>query len=320
MKLRIIAAAFSLAALSVTPSYAFPERTVTIMVPFPAGGGVDALTRPLAEQLSKRWGVSVIVENRPGAGGNIGTEVVARSEPDGHMLVVGTSGTHGINELLIADTPFRAKEDFEPVTVLAYVPNMLTVNPSVPAQSVQELVALAQERPGELSYGSAGVGTPTHLFGELFASSAGIELLHVPYKGGPEAVNDVLAGRVDMMFNNIALSIPQVQAGKVRALGVTSSERAPIAPDVPTIAEAGVEMPDVTAWYALFAPAGTPPEVIAKIQKDVAEVIAMDETAEFYGSLGAQAKSSTPEQLATIVEKDQEIWRQVMVDAGLLEE
>jgi len=159
-----------------------------------------------------------------------------------------------------------------------------------------------------------------HLFGELFASSAGIELLHVPYKGGPEAVNDVLAGRIDMMFNNIALSIPQVQAGKVKALGVTSSDRAPIAQDVPTIAEAGVEIPDVTAWYALFAPAGTPPEVIARIQEDVTEVIAMDETEEFYGSLGAQAEGSTPEQLATIVEKDQEIWRQVMVNAGLLDE
>lgn len=237
---------------------AFPERPIHYVIPFPPGGSTDTTGRMLAEEMSKTLGQPVVVENRGGAGGNIGATHVAGSAADGYTLLQGTIGTHGINPTLYKNLPFDARRDFVPIARMTAGTNVLVVHPSVPANTVQELVALAKENPGKLMMGSSGAGSSIHMSGELFQVLTGTRLTHVPYRGGGPAMNDLLAGHIQIMFDNINISLPHIQAGRLKALGVTSRARNPVLPDVPTLMEAGVPGYEVTSWSGVFAPAGTP--------------------------------------------------------------
>ena len=258
-------ALLALPAIANAQTPAYPTKPIRLVVPFPAGGATDILAREVAKHLTETWGQSVVVDNRPGAGGNIGSELVAKSPPDGYTLEMGTVGTHAINASLYSKMPYDHVKDFVPVILVAGVPNVLVVNPSVPVNSVQEFIAYAKANPGKLNFASSGSGTSIHLSGELFKVMAGVQMTHVPYKGSAPALQDLLGGQVQLMFDNLPPSLPQIKAGKLRALAVTSATRAPALPDVPTVAEAGLPGFEASSWFGVLAPAGTPPAIVAKL-------------------------------------------------------
>lgn len=293
----------------------YPSKPVRIIVPFAAGGGVDILTRVLAQHLSNSLGQQVVVEPIPGAGGNVGADRVAKSPPDGYTLLMATTGTHTINPGLYARMPFDAVKDFKPITVIASVPNLLVVNPGVPAKSLSELIALAKSKPGELNFASFGNGTSNHLSGEMLKSLAGIQVVHVPYKKAPEAVLDVVAGRVQFAFVNAPLALPQVRAGKLRSLGVTGAKRSPAAPEFPTMAESGLKDFVVESWYGLMAPAGTPDAIIQRLQKETVAVLAKPEVREAFAKQGADVETSTPAEFAARVKAESATWAEVIRSA-----
>jgi tripartite-type tricarboxylate transporter receptor subunit TctC len=232
----------------------YPSRTITIVAPFSAGGGVDIVARLLAEKMSKTLGQQVIVENKPGATGNIGAEIVAKSAPDGYTLLMGNVATSSINGSIFKNLGFDPINDFSAITLVARVPEVLVVNPKLPAKSVQDLIALGKQKPGQLTYGSAGIGSPPHLAAALFALMADINIRHIPYSGSSPALTDLMGGRIDMYFSNVLSAMPHVASGKLRALGVTGSERSDAAPDVPTIAESGLSGYEAYNWYGLLVP------------------------------------------------------------------
>lgn len=257
-----------LAALAVGVSAAaadFPDRTITMVVPFAAGGSTDVVARIIAQKMSEDLGQQVIVQNVAGAGGNLGAGNVARAEPDGYTILMGTVATHALNPLILKSTPYDAEKDFAPISLLVVVPNVLVVNPELPAKTVQELVALLKAEPDKYSYASSGNGTPLHLSGELFKSMAGVSMQHIPYKGAGPALNDVIGNQVPIMFDNLPSSSSHIKAGTLRALAVTTAERAPSFPDVPTVAESGIPGYETYSWNALFAPAKTPNEVVMRL-------------------------------------------------------
>jgi tripartite-type tricarboxylate transporter receptor subunit TctC len=295
---------------------AWPTRQIRLVVPFPAGGTTDIIGRVVAAELNKAFGVPAIVDNRAGAGGNIGSEIVARSAPDGYTLLVCTVGTHGINTSLYSRLTFDPLKDFAPVTLLALVPNVLVVNPSVKASSVKELIALAKANPGRLNYASSGNGTSIHLSGELFKSMTGTFMTHIPYRGSAPAVADLLAGQVDLMFDNLPSALPHIRAGKLRALGVTSARRADALPDVPTIAEAGVPGYEASSWFGLTAPAGTPAPVVVRIQQTVAKAFATPEVREKLLGQGAEPVANTPEAFGQYIRDEIAKWAKVVKASG----
>ena len=257
-----------LAALAVGASATaadFPDRTITMVVPFAAGGSTDVVARIVAQKMSEDLGQQVIVQNVAGAGGNLGAGNVARAEPDGYTILMGTVATHALNPLILKSTPYDAEKDFAPISLLVVVPNVLVVNPELPAKTVQELVALLKAEPDKYSYASSGNGTPLHLSGELFKSMAGVSMQHIPYKGAGPALNDVIGNQVPIMFDNLPSSSSHIKAGTLRALAVTTAERAPSFPDVPTVAESGIPGYETYTWNALFAPAKTPNEVVMRL-------------------------------------------------------
>lgn len=279
----------------------FPARSVRFVVPYPPGGPLDTVARLLAQRVSALWGQPVVVENIAGAGGNIGAAAVAKATPDGHTILMGAVATHAINPSLYAAMPYDAAKDFIAVTQVASTPNVLVVNPQVPAKSVSELVAHARAKPGGLNYGSGSTGSAGHLAGELFNSLAGVRMVHVPYKGAPAAMQDLIAGRVDLMFDNLASSLTQVKAGRIRALAVTTAKRTPLAPDLPTLAESGLPGFDISTWFGIFAPAGTPRAAIDRIYSDFARSLAEAEVREKLVAMGADPVISTPEAFAAFV-------------------
>jgi tripartite-type tricarboxylate transporter receptor subunit TctC len=295
---------------------AYPDKPVRIVVPFAAGGAVDILTRVLAQPLAQGLGQQVIVDPRPGAGGNVGVEHVAKSAPDGHTLVMATTGTHTINPGLYRNLPFDAVKDFRPITVIASVPNLLVVHPSVPAKSVAELVALAKAKPGQLNFASFGNGTSNHLSGELLKSEASIDVVHIPYKNAPQAVADLVSGQVAFAFVNAPLALPQVKAGKLRALAVTGAKRSPAAPDLPTMAEAGLPGFVVESWYGLMAPAGTPDAVVQRLQRETVTALSRPEVKEAFGKQGADVETSTPAELTAMVKSGIARWSEVIRKSG----
>ncbi|MBM3359316.1 MAG: tripartite tricarboxylate transporter substrate binding protein [Betaproteobacteria bacterium] len=293
----------------------YPNKAVRMIVPFPAGGTADTLARITGQKLTERWGQPVIVDNRPGAGGNIGAEALAKSAPDGYTLMMGTTAL-AISAGLYRKLPFDVDKDFTPVTLVASVPMILVVHPSVPAKSVRELLALAKARPGLLAFSSAGNGTPSHLAGELFRKMTGTNMIHVPYKGGAPAVIDLLAGQVSLMLDN-SLSVPgHIKAGKLRALGVSSKNRSRLLPDVPTIIEAGVPGYEFISWFGVFAPAGVQKPVTAAIYGEFSKVLAILDVQEKLRSQGAEPVGNTPDEFARLFRADVEKLAKVIAEAG----
>jgi tripartite-type tricarboxylate transporter receptor subunit TctC len=285
-------------------------------VPYVPGGGVDFVGRTVAQKLGETWNHPVIVENRPGAGTNIGSELVARAAPDGYTLLVG-GVPNTANMTLIRKMPYDVVKDFAPVCRLTTAPNVLVVHPSVPARSVKELVALAKAHRGELTYASAGVGSSNHLSGELFRIMAGVEIVHVPYKGGGAAVTDLLAGQVSMYFSTTPSSMPFVRAGRLRALAVTSARRSPIVPDVPTIAESGLPGYEQSAWHGIFAPAGTPAAIVGKLNDELVRILRLPEIAERLAAQGVDVVASSPAELAAFVRQDVAKYAKLVKTAGI---
>jgi tripartite-type tricarboxylate transporter receptor subunit TctC len=294
----------------------YPNKPIRIVVPFPAGGATDLLARAAAQKLTEAWGQPVVVDNRPGAGGNIGSELVAKAAPDGYTLEMGTVGTHAINASLYAKMPYDHVKDFAPVILVASVPNVLVVNPALPVNSVAELIAYGKANPGKLNFASSGNGTSIHLSGELFKVMAGVQMTHVPYKGSAPALQDLIAGQVQLMFDNLPPSLPQIKGGKLRALAVTSAVRAPALPDVPTVAEAGLPGFEASSWFGILAPAGTPPEVIARLNAEIAKWLASPEAKEKMLALGANAIGGTPEDFAKHIAAETAKWQRVVKASG----
>ncbi len=295
-----------------------PNRPVRFVVPFPAGGATDVVARVLAERLQERLGQPVVVENRTGAGGNVGVENVARSAPDGHTILMGTTGTLTVNPHLYAGLPFDPAKDLAPVSMAFTNDHVLIVNPAVPARTAQEFLALAKARPGQLSYGSAGPGSSTHIVAELFKMVAGVDIQHVPYRGSAPALNDTVAGTVQVMLDQLPSAIGQIRAGTVRALAVTGPRRSRLLPEeVPTVAEIGLPDAEATSWGAVMAPAGTPAPVIERLNAIIVEALAMPAVQERLAQAGADAVSSSPAELGERIRAETEKWGRVVKAARI---
>lgn len=294
----------------------FPAKTARIVVPFPPGGPLDATGRLLAQQLSERWGQSIVVENKPGAGGNIGADYVAKSAPDGYTIVMGALWTHAVNPSLYAKMPYDAQKDFAPITLVAITPNVLVVNPALPVDSVRALIAYAKARPGQLSFGSGSIGSAGHLAGELFKIDAGVDIVHVPYKGAAPAMQALLAGDTQLMFDNLANAMAQVKAGKLRALAVTTAERSKLAPELPTMAESGLQGFDISTWFGLFAPAGTPPDVVAKWNADVTRILTAPDMRDRLLAQGAEPAPDSPADFARFIAAEAAKYARIVRTSG----
>lgn len=293
----------------------YPNKPIHIIVTFTSGGAPDILARLIGEKLNAAWGQPVIVDNKPGAGGNIGADYVAKSAPDGYNLVLGTVGTHSINGSLYQGMPYDMVKDFAPVTLLASTPNMLVVNNDVPARNLNEFIALGKKE-GKMTFASSGAGTSIHVSGELFKSMTGIDMQHIPYKGRASAIPDLLGGRVTMMFDNMPSSLPLVREGKLRALGVTSAKRSAAAPDIPTLAEAGLPGFEAVSWFAMFAPANTPAPVVNKLQAEISRIVKSPEISKKLLDLGLDPSGSTPAELAAYQKSEIAKWSKVVKDSG----
>ncbi len=295
----------------------YPTKPIRFIVPFPAGGAGDLVIRALAQKMSENWGQAVVLDNRSGASGALGLQIAARAAPDGHTLALGTASTHSINPALHRDLPYDPIKDFTPIASLIVIPNVLVAHPSVPARSLQELIQLARAKPGQLSYASNGTGTSSHMAGELLKRAAGIQLLHVPYKGAGIAVNDVLGGHVQLLFGAVATSLPHVQAGKLRALAVTGAQRSSVAPNVPTVAESGFPGFEVVQWFGAFAPAGTPRHIVVKLNAELNRAMRLPDVQEGFARQGFETRPATPEQFAAYVKSELEKWSRVIKEAGI---
>ena len=307
------------AALSCAPALhaqTYPAKPVRMVVPFPAGGATDIVGRLIAQKLTESWGQQVIVDNRGGAGGTIGSEAVAKSPPDGYTLLVGTSSTHAVAPSIYPKLGYDPVRDFTPVTLIANATILLAVHPSLPARNVRELIALAKKQPDALSFASSGNGGISHLVGEQFKSVAGVQMLHVPYKGDSPALVDLVSGQVHLMFGTAVSFLPYVKSGRLNALAVTNPKRSPIAPAVPTVAESGLPGFQALQWFGIFLPAGASKDVVAKVNGDVVKSLKLSDIRERMTSLGAEVVGSTPEQFAAFQRADTAKWAKVVKQSG----
>jgi tripartite-type tricarboxylate transporter receptor subunit TctC len=311
-----IAAAAAVTALPAAAQGNYPNKPITIVVPFAAGGTTDILARVVGQALGTELGQPVVVDNRAGAGGNIGAQFAAKAPADGYTLFMGTVGTHAINQSLYKKLPFDPIKDFAPLTRVAMVPNLLVANPGKPYKNVKELIAYAKANPGKVNFGSSGSGSSIHLSGELFNSLAKVQMVHVPYKGSAPAVTDLLGGQIDVMFDNMPSAIQHVRAGKLRPLAVTTAKRSPELPDVPTVAEAGVPGYEATSWFGMFAPAGTPAPVVTKLNLALAKVLSDADVKKKLAEQGAEPYAEKPEQFAEFIRKETAKWSQVVKASG----
>jgi tripartite-type tricarboxylate transporter receptor subunit TctC len=318
--LLVAAMALGLAALGLAAAGAhaqtFPSKPIRMVVPFTPGGTTDILARTVGQKMTEHWGQPVVIDNRPGAGGNIGSELVAKAPPDGYTLLMGTISTHAINASLYKKLPFDPTRDFAPVSRVGTLPNILIVHPSVPVKSVRELIELAKSKPGELNFASSGVGTSLHLSGELFNSMAGVKLVHIPYKGSSPALADLLGGQVKIMFDNLPSALPHVKAGKLKPLAVTSTKRAAVLPEVPTVIESGLPGFEVTSWFAVFAPAKTPKDIVTKLNGEIVKILNSGDVKEKLTQIGVDAAPTTPEELAAFAKAETEKWGKVVKATG----
>lgn len=306
-----------IALASSAASYAqYPSKAVRFVVPFPAGGPLDIVARSIGQDLNKAWGQPVLVDNRPGAGGNIGADVVAKAPPDGYTILMGAVSTHAINVWLYKSLPYDPVKDFAPVTLVTSVPNVLVVHPSVPAKNVRELIALAKARKGQLNFASGSTGSAGHLAGELFKTMAGVDMTHIPYKGAAPAVTDLLAGHVSLMFDNLASGLPSIKAGRVHALAVTTLKRSPFLPELPTISDSGLRGFDIGTWFGVFAPAGTPREIVMRLNAEIARSLHTAVMKDRLATLGAEAMPNTPEAFAAFVKAEMTKYQKIVQASG----
>lgn len=301
---------------TVSAAGGYPERPIRMVVPFPAGGPTDGMARLVGQKLTESLGQQVVIDNRGGAGGAIAAELVAKSNPDGYTLLFGTTGTQAINPSLYKRLGYQPEVDFVPVTMVATTANVLLVNPELKVGSVKELIALARAKPGQLTYGSAGNGSSNHLSGELFKALAGIDVVHIPYKGSAAATTDLLGGRLSFMFDTLGSGMPNVQAGKLKALAVTAPQRSSAAPDLPTLSEAGVPGYDLTIWMGILAPAGTSKEIVARLQGETAKALHGSDLVERLHGMGADPVGNTPEAFAAQIKADTVKWGRIVKESG----
>lgn len=294
----------------------YPAKAIRYVVPFPAGGPLDIVARALGQELGKSWGQPVVIDNRPGAGGNIGADFVAKSPADGYTILMGAVSTHAINVTLYSKLPYDPIRDFAPVTLITSVPNVLVLHPSVPAKNVRELMALAKVRPGQLNFASGSTGSAGHLAGELFKSMAGVDMTHIPYKGAAPAVVDLIAGHVSLMFDNLSSALPNIKTGRVRALAVTTLKRSPLLAELPTISEQGLRGFDISTWFGIFAPAGTPLEIIARLNAETVRILHTPEMKERLVILGAEPVGNRPDEFAAFIKAEIPKYAKVVRDSG----
>ena len=319
LRRHLIATALALALTPLIPAHAqqaYPSKIIKIVVPTSPGGGNDAMARIVASKLQERWKNPVIVENKAGANGAIASEFVARAAPDGYTLLFGYIATHGINPGL-SKVPYDPVKDFLPIAEIAEAQGVLVVNPTVEAKTVKELIALTKAKPGTMSYASAGNGTAPHIAGELFKQQAGVDILHVPYKGSGPAVTDTLAGTTQIMFPSLVAAVPHIKSGKLRALAVTGSKRSPLFPQLPTVAESGVAGFEITQWYGFFAPAKTPKDIVDKLNKEIVAIMKDPDTAKKFADQGADIVTGSPDDFGKLVQSELAKWGKFIKEAKI---
>ena len=316
MRFFLLVLTVALCASDAALAQSYPAKPMRLVAPFPPGGPADILARIIGQHLSDRLGQQVIVDNRAGAGGNIGADMVAKAPPDGYTLLLGAVGSNAINASLYGSMPYDNIKDFEPVSLVAMVTILLVTHPSVPASSVSELIALARAKPGELTFGSPGNGTPQHLAGELFSTMANVKMTHVPYKGAVPALQDLLGGRLSMVFSSMPPALPHVAAGKIKALAVTSSKRSPVTPDVPTIAETGLAGYEVINWYGVLGPAGLPKDIVGKLNREIHGILTLPDVKKQLASQGAEVLTSTPQEFGAFISSETRKWAKVVKLSG----
>ena len=313
---RVRCAALALTVCTAAGAQDYPLKPVRLIVPFAPGGGTDLSARIIAQKLGESFGANFVVDNRPGAAGIVGTEMLARSKPDGYVLVV-VSSSHAINPAMYPKLPYDTARDFAPVSLLLSGPALLVVHPSLPAKNARELIALAKSRPGLLTFASAGHGTPPHMGGELFKALAGIDITHIPYKGNGPAYTDLMAGQVSIMFPNIATAMPYAKTGRMRALGVGGRQRSAIAPEIPTIAESGLPGYEMSSWFGLLAPAGTPAPIVTRLQQEIARIFKQADVREKLLAQGVEPVGGTPQEFAAFLNAETAQWTKVIRASGL---
>ncbi|HZW23409.1 tripartite tricarboxylate transporter substrate binding protein [Noviherbaspirillum sp.] len=320
--LSAVATAVAVIGSSSVFAQAYPAKPIKLVVPFPPGGTTDILARAVGGELSKAWGQQVVIDNRPGAGGNIGSEVVAKSLPDGYTLLMGTVGTHAINQSLYSKLPYDPVKDFAPVTLVASVPNVLVVNAAFAEKNkiadVNSFIKYVKTHPGRLNMASSGNGTSIHLAGELFKSQTKTFMVHIPYRGSAPAITDLLGGQADLMFDNLPSAMPYIKAGRLKALGVTSAKASPALPDVPPIAQVGGDLAgfEASSWFGILAPAGTPSDIVNKLQQEIAKALASPAVKEKLVAQGADPVGNTPDQFAAHIQAETRKWAAVVKASG----
>ena len=313
----VVFAGMTVGMVPVLAQTTYPTKTIRIIVPYTPAGTTDILARAMGQKFTEAWSQPVLVDNRPGANGNIGTEVAAKAAPDGYTLLMGTAATHGTNPGLYPKLQFDAVRDFAPISLVAVVPNIVVVTNSLAAKNLPDLITYAKANPGKLSHGSPGQGSTGHLSAELLKTMTGAVMTHVPYKGSAAVLQDLMGGQLQVVIDNIPPYLPQVRAGKIRALAVTSAKRSPAAPQLPTVAEAGVKGYEASSWFGFFAPAGTPPDILAKLAAETQRILQSPDMKDRLLSLGAQPAANTPEEFATFVRDEIAKWGGVIRNAGV---
>lgn len=313
--LAILGVAVAAAPLAVAQSW--PTKTIRIVAPSTPGDAPDVIARLIAEKLSPVLGQQVVVENKPGAGGVVGSEAVARAAPDGYMLIMGNAGSHGINAAVYSKLPYDIQRDFAPVSLVAIAPNIVVINPAVPATSLVEFIAYAKSQPGKLSYASGGNGSSAHMSMELFKSMAGVDIQHVPYKGSTPALTDLIGGQVAIFIGNMPPTVPHVKAGKLRALAVTTKARSALMPELPTMTEAGLPGYETVAWFGVLAPAGTPPDIVNRLSMEIGKIVRSPEMRDRLVAMGAEPVGGTPEEFKTVIDRDIAKWKALAQKVGI---
>jgi tripartite-type tricarboxylate transporter receptor subunit TctC len=297
---------------------AYPNRPVRLIVPFPAGGATDVLARAISLHAQEKLGQTIVIDNKPGAGGTIGSDLAAKAEPDGYTLLIATGSTHSIGPLINPKTPYNVERDFVPIVDVASTTSVMVTSPTVPAKNLQEFIKLAKSQPGKLNFGSSGNGTNSHLSGELFKAEAGVFMTHIPYRGTGLVFNDMVSGQVHMLMDNVVTAMPHMKDGKIRVIGVTSLKRLPFLPDVPTLHEQGLKNFDVSNWFGIYGPRGTPPEVVQKVNAAFNAALKDPELQKRLSNLGAVPTGGTPQQMAQVVSSETAKWRKLITERKLV--